>query len=538
MKILHHIVTAMVLLVAASTESDAGDNWHQPAGPNGNWQVDGSPPVEWSVTRDENIRWRTPMPEAGQSGVTIWRDRVFVTTHVPIASLGEKDAVTDIIGFCLEADSGKILWRVELPGEAFISLAGGFTDGTVFAPITDGEHVWFFNRCGSMGCYTMTGEEVWLRKWKPRFKHNNRQAEPYLVGDAILYVEVANKEQGAKVQKWSAPGVKSKGTAAPAGIDEREVWTYIHGIDKRTGEVLWRERVGTVVHNTPVVGRTAGGKLAVSHARGGPHRPFEAPAGQSLTSLAPGEEGVTLWSTALERFDPSFASHWNEKYVFGFRGGNHVVLDAGSGELLREQPLYTGATVWKHDPDGRGWTKQTDVAVKAGKGHPNTNQANLVIGDWHWFLSHNVHYLGRVHVETGAVEYLELPAQLMPGTESREQDTRLWGKGNPSNLPLNAGGFAVGDKGHKGTGWGHISAASPTLVGKYLFLPVVTGTVYVIDTEVGELTPEALAAVNDLGPGGETWTLATVTYANGRLYAHTMKEIICIEVGGDGATSE
>lgn len=523
-----------VLLIAATVFSTAlaaraGDSWHQPAGPNGNWQVEGTPPVQWSVTRNENIRWRTPMPEAGMSGVTVWGDRVFVTTHVPIRSLEEKEAVTDIIGFCLDADTGKVLWKVTLPGTAFISLAGGFTDGTVFAPVTDGKHVWFFNRCGSMGCYDMGGQRVWLREWKPRFKHNNRQAEPYLVGDVILYVEVASKEHGAKIQKWAAPGVKSKGTAVPDGVDEKEVWTCLHGIDSRTGKVLWREYVGTVVHNTPVVGMTADGRLAVSHARGGPHQPFEKPAGQSLTSLAPGEAGRTLWSTDLPGYDPSFASHWNERYVFGFRRGHHMVLDAASGKLLREQPLYTGATVWKFETGGGGWTKHTGVAVKAGKGHPNTNQANIVIGDWHWFLSHNVHYLGRVHVETGEVEYLELPAQLMASPESREQDTLLWGKGHPNNRPLNSAGFAVGDKGHTGTGWGHISAASPTRVGRYLFLPVVTGTVYVIDTAVKSLTPEAIVSVNDLGPGGATWTLATVTYSKKRLYAHTMKEIICIE---------
>lgn len=523
------IFAIAVLLYCSDPRLNADENWHQPAGPNWNWQVDGVPPVRWSVTRNENIRWRTPMPEAGMSGVTIWGDRVFVTTHVPIKSLEEKEAVTDIIGFCLNANTGKVMWKVTLPGTAFISLAGGFTDGTVFAPITDGEHVWFFNRCGSMGCYDMAGRKVWLRQWKPRFKHNNRQAEPYLVGDTILYVEVANKEHGAKIQKWAAPGVKSKSTAAPVGIDVKEVWTYLHGIDKLTGKVLWRENVGTVVHNTPTVGVTADGKLAVSHARGGPHGPFEKPAGQSLTSLAPGEEGKTLWSTELQKYDPSFASHWNEKHVFGFRGGNHVVLDAVSGKLLREQPLYTGATVWKFDSKDKKWKKQTGAAVKAGKGHPNTNQANIVIGDWHWFLSHNVHFLGRVHIETGAVQYLELPAQLMPSTKSREQNVRLWGKGSPKNLPTNGAGFAVGDKGHKGTGWGHISAASPTLVGRHLFLPVVTGTVYVIDTEVETLAPEAVVAVNDLGPGGETWTLATVTYARKRLYAHTMKEIICIE---------
>ena len=522
------LVTALLVSCAVVR---AQENWHQPAGPNGNWQVVGSAPTHWSVKRNENVRWRTPMPEAGMSGVTAWEDRLFVTSHVPIKSVEEKNGVTDIIGFCLDADTGKILWQVTLPGTAFISLAGGFTDGTVFAPITDGEHVWFFNRCGSMGCYDMTGKQVWLREWKPRFKHNNRQAEPYLVGNAILYVEVANKEYGAKIQKWSAPGKKSKGTAPPKGIDEKEVWTYLHGIDKDTGEVLWRENVGTVIHNTPVVGKLADGTLAVSHSRGGPHGPLEKPAGQSLTSLAPGAEGKTLWSTELQKYDPSFASHWNERYVFGFRDGHHVVMDVGTGKVLREQPLYTGATVWKFDSQKGKWSKRTDVAVKAGKSHPNTNQANIVIGDWHWFLSHNVHYLGRVHIESGVVEYLELPAQLMASTESRQEDVWLWEKGNRGNMPLNASGFAVGDKGNKGTGWGHISAASPTLVGRHLYLPVVTGTVYVIDTKVNSLKPEAIVAVNDLGVGGETWTLATVTFANKRLYAHTMKEIICIEEG-------
>jgi len=522
------LIAMMVITVARSAH--ATDNWPQPAGPNGNWQVEGKPPTEWSATRGENIRWRTQMPEAGMSSVTIWGDRVFVTTHVPIKELKEKEAVKDVSGFCLNADTGKILWQVELPGSAFISLAGGFSDGTVFAPITDGKHVWFFNRCGSMGCYDFAGKKIWLREWTPRFKHNNRQAEPFLMGDTILYVEVANKEAGAKMQKWAAPGKKAKGgIKVPDGVDPKEVWTYVHGIDKRTGKVLWREDAGTVVHNTPVIGRTADGKPAISHARGGPHGPLENPAGQSLTSLAPGEEGKTLWSTELPGYDPSFASHWTGKYVFGFQGMNHLVMDAATGKVLREQPVDKNATLWKYDPDKGTWTKETKVALKAGRRHPNTNQGNLAIGDWNWFLVHNFPYLGRVHIETGEVEYLELPAQLMPDKDARENDRRLWGKANPSNQPLNTNGFAVGNKGHKGSGFGHISAASPIRVGRYLLLTLVTGTVHVIDTETKHLTPKSIVSINDLGPGGETWTLASLSFAGGRLYAHTMKEIICIE---------
>ncbi len=471
------------------------------------------------------------MPEAGMSGVTVWGDRVFVTAHEPIDTEKEKNAVKDITGFCLDADSGKSLWQVKLPGHVFISLAGGFTDGTVFAPITDGQHVWFFNRCGSIGCYDYEGNQVWLREWTPRFKHNNRQAEPYLVGDTILYVEVANKEAGAKIQKWSAPGKKAPKASLkiPEGIAAEEVWTYIHGIDKNTGKTLWRENVGTVVHNTPVLGYTAAGTPAISHARGGPHGPLEKPAGQSLTSLAPADAGTTLWSTALPGYDPSFACHWNEKYALGFLKGNHLVMDVQTGEILRRQPVDSGATLWTYDSGTSQWNKESNASVTSRRPHPNTNQANLLIGDWHWFLCHDFHYIGRVHIESGKVEYLELPAQLMADPTSGDKDILLWGKPHPNNKPTNQSGFTVGDKGHTSSGWGHISAASPTCVGDYLFLPLVTGTVHVIDTTVEHLSPDAIVATNDLGPSGETWTLASITYAGGRLYAHTMREIICIE---------
>lgn len=512
----------LVLFLSAA----AAENWPQPAGPNGNWKVEGEAPAEWSVLRDENILWRTQLPEAGMSGVTVWGDRVFTTTHVPIEREEDKNGVTDIIGFCLDAESGEILWQVELPGTAFISLAGGFTDGTVFAPITDGEHVWFFNRCGSIGCYDYEGKQIWLREWTPRFKHNNRQAEPFLVGDTILYVEVANKQAGAKMQKWSAPGVKNRKIVVPEGVDEKEVWTCIHGLDKRTGEVLWREDAGTVVHNTPVIGKLADGNWAIAHARGGAHGPLEKPDGQSLTSLAPGSEGKTIWNADLERYNPPFACHFDERYAYGFHLGEHIVFDISDGRILRRQLLYENAKVWKREADD--WIFEKNAAVKAGRAHPNTNQANLVANDWHWFLSHDVHYLGRVHIETGVVEYLELPSQLIANPESRDRDEWRWGKIKNANAPRNARGFAVGDKGHNGTGWGHISAASPIQVGRHLFIPVVTGTVYVIDAEAAELSPDALVSVNDLGPGGQTWTLASLSFAEGRLYAHTMREIICI----------
>ena len=84
------------------------------------------------------------------------------------------------------------------------------------------------------------------------------------------------------------------------------------------------------------------------------------------------------------------------------------------------------------------------------------------------------------------------------------------------------------DKRAFGTGFGHVSAASPTLVNQYLFFPIMNGTVYVVDTSKEKLNQEALIAINDLGAAGETWTLASFSYANGHLFMHTMKEVICL----------
>lgn len=38
----------------------------------------------------------------------------------------------------------------------------------------------------------------------------------------------------------------------------------------------------------------------------------------------------------------------------------------------------------------------------------------------------------------------------------------------------------------------------------------------------------ALVSISDLGPAGETWSLLYQSFSDGRLYARTLKEVICI----------
>ena len=57
---------------------------------------------------------------------------------------------------------------------------------------------------------------------------------------------------------------------------------------------------------------------------------------------------------------------------------------------------------------------------------PTTNQTNIVVGDWHYFLAHDAIAIGRSNVKTGATEYLQVPAQLVAKADG--QDSKIWEK--------------------------------------------------------------------------------------------------------------
>lgn len=54
------------------------------------------------------------------------------------------------------------------------------------------------------------------------------------------------------------------------------------------------------------------------------------------------------------------------------------------------------------------------------------------------------------------------------------------------------------------------------------------GVTYVIDGKAKTLDQKALLAVNDLGKAGETWSLNSICFAEGRLFHRSLKEVVCI----------
>ena len=152
------------------------------------------------------------------------------------------------------------------------------------------------------------------------------------------------------------------------------------------------------------------------------------------------------------------------------------------------------------------------------------------------------------NADSGMVEYLQLPVSML--RKSGKSDRFIWNESDletkpvksfnvptetsywtfKTNLVTNARGFKLmGDIRSQGNGWGHVAAPIPTAIGDNLYIPIMNGMVYVIDWNAKIFDENAILSINDLGPLGDVFTRGNITYSNGKLFAQTIQEIICIQ---------
>jgi hypothetical protein len=512
----------------------AAASWPQAGGPEGTFRLDvPDAPTRWSVAADENILWRAPLPSEGQGGIAVWEDTLFLSTFPPFS--GSKNS-TDVLGHALDRGTGKIKWSVMLHGNGKASpMAYSYSDATSWTPVTDGKLVWFFDSAGEMGCWDFTGKELWRRTFPGQPEHFpfNRQHEPILFGDTIITLSPL-------------------GEGDPPAKPGQQEWNYLHGIDKATGKTRWIAEDASNFYNTAVLGRLADGTPAVLHGRGGPHDVPETPVGLTMTSLAPGQEGRAIWryqgtGTAL------YTMTWDPRYAYWFTTSpneTQVVLDASTGKVVRQQSLYKGVDVRFWDGARNAYALRAGVDIHTladptygGSGmHVMPNwHTNIAANGYHYFLTSTnnnrtggagahsgpPHCVGRVNNETGKVEYLELPVGVQ--RQRGMAETLIYGKSLTTTAADNRGNdLAADDRSHT-DGW-EIPAffASPIALGNKIYFGTTLGITYVIDAGAPVLDEKALLGIGDLGPLGQTWSLAGPSYAGAILYHHSSKEVVAI----------
>jgi hypothetical protein len=132
-----------------------------------------------------------------------------------------------------------------------------------------------------------------------------------------------------------------------------------------------------------------------------------------------------------------------------------------------------------------------------------------------------------VNIETGKVEYLEVPVTVIrkPGAADR----KVYGIAVKTKTENSQGVDVASEERSRTDGW-EVPAfwGSPVALGDKVYFTTMLGITYVVDSRAKMLDESAVIAINDLGPSGETWSLNSISYSNGRLYHRTAKELISI----------
>ena len=416
-----------ILLIFITFTSMNAQDWPSFGGPAGDFNINTPKPfpVTWSASESKNIKWRVPLPETGQSGLSIAGDKIFLTVYESLPEGETLKTAANIEGHCYSKTTGKLLWKCSLPGSKKMKPTCPYGDSTTGTPVTDGKHVWFYNASGSMGCWTIDGKKVWLKEWTPRpIDPYTRRYQPIISGNLIYYI---------LPEKELRPG-------------EKKLWCFLHAADKMTGEHVWKAEDAVTVHNVPRIGKH-NGKDAIYIGRGGPHKAPEKPFGISKIDA---ESGKTIWRYECPE---SFATinQLSGKYAYIMEGatphkpskktGYMHLINKEDGSLVKKIPLTQEISHFKYDSE----TKR-HIESKS-KLQINMVRFSGVFHDNHyWFVNSN-ESIGRINLDTEKIELLEVPVH-------KSKEGFIWHKLSIKNDMLNSRGiFAAGDKRSLLSGW-------------------------------------------------------------------------------------
>ncbi len=507
-------------------------NWPQGPGPNVNFTIlNADAPAAWSRVRNEGIAWKKTLPETGQSTVVIWGQRLFFTTLQAVE--GDSKLGQNIVAWCCDAETGATLWTRPVKGDYPLRLSGCFSDSSAPPPVTDGKRVCFFNASGTIACFDLDGKPQWSRTIMAVGR-----SQPFLIGSNVIFTRqkyMPEKNGVFSHEHKNAP---------------QEQWTQLEAVNIETGETTWSSRCGVNMGSICLPHELNSGKRVIVVGRGGGHGPPE-PDGVSMIDAG---DGVAIWDLPLEGFMSTMTFNVVQDNVLVFDGDEHLWINGKDGKISRRVSLLDSVQVCKRKLNA--WETVDEDLKPAVKKRSIIQSSNIVAGGFHYFRSYTLPFLGRVNVESGVVEYLQLPVQLKR-TAGNTVDQFLWTqsdvpievvdffkikkKKTPKITPIhqwcfkpndmkNSRGFVVmGDARSRHTGWGHHASQVPVLIGDRLFIPVLNGTVYVINANAKKLDDRAILAINDLGEVGRSFNRASLSFADGRLFAHTIRELICID---------
>lgn len=248
------MLATMLLIFVGQVRADDWPQWMGPKRDN-IWREDGL--IDAFPKGGAKIVWRAPVA-GGYAGPAVVGDRLYVSDYVSEADVKvdnfqRKEFTGNERVLCLDATTGKQLWKHEYPVKYTIS----YPAGPRCTPNVDGDRVYTLGAEGHLICFQRdTGKVVWSKHLSAEYKTKSAlwgyAGHPLIDGNKLFtlaggpgsHIVALDKFTGKEI--WRAQDAKEQGYCPPTIIEASGVRQLVlpkpdgvSAVDPETGKEFW-----------------------------------------------------------------------------------------------------------------------------------------------------------------------------------------------------------------------------------------------------------------------------------------------------------